>query len=151
MGVFTVPIEVGDLGGNRFESLDALVDMGDSYLVVPRPVLVSLGVEASERRPFTLADGIESPFDLGDALLRLDGRTHPVLKEFGEAGTRALLGTVALETFGLQVDPVRQRLVPVSGLLMHCLPSPDRVTCATGRGTFRQGSPEATEMTGHAP
>jgi hypothetical protein len=79
-------------------------------------------VEATERRPFTLAGGSESLLDLGVTLLRPDGRTHPVLTVFGEDGTRALLDAVALETFGLQVDPVRRRLVPATGLLMPHAP-----------------------------
>ena len=110
MGTFSITIEVGDLEGRRFESMEALVDTGAGYLVVPRPALV------------TLDDGSEMVFDLGVVLLRLDGRTYPMLTVFGEDGTRALLGAVALETFGLQVDPVRQRLVPATGLLMPYAP-----------------------------
>ena len=122
MDAFSTTIEVGVLEGRRFESMDALAGTGTSYLVGPRPTLASLGVEARERRPFTLADGSEMVLDLGVALLRLDGRAYPVLTVFGEDGTRALLGAVALETFGLQVDPVRQRLVPATGLLMPHAP-----------------------------
>ena len=48
----------------------------------------------------------------------LRGWNHPVLTVFGDEETRALLGSVALETFGLAVDPVNQRLVSVPGLLM---------------------------------
>lgn len=118
MGNFEVTVEVGDLQGRRFESLDALVDTGASYLVVPRNILESLGVKASEERSFTLADGRESTFDVGVAQVRLSGRSYPVLTVFGQEGSRALLGAVPLETFGLAADPVHRRLVPVSGLLM---------------------------------
>lgn len=57
MGTFSVTIEVGDLDGRRFETLEALVDTGATYLVVPRRVLESLEVVVTETSPFELADG----------------------------------------------------------------------------------------------
>ena len=98
--------------------MDALVDTGATYLVLLRAVVESLAITPSERRPFVLADGREVTFEVGDVLSRLDGRAHPVLTVFGEAGARPLLGSVPLETFGLAVDPVNRRLVPAPGLLM---------------------------------
>ena len=118
MGTFSVSVEVGDLSGNMYVTVDALVDTGATYLVVGREVLHSLGVQPAERRRFAVADGREITYDVGDVSLRLDGRDHPVLAVFGEEGTRPLLGSVPLEVFGLGIDPVRQRLVPVAGLLM---------------------------------
>ena len=118
VGTFSVTIEVGDASGSRYEALEALVNTGASYLAVPRTVLESLGVEVSEQRPFRLADGREADYDVAVASLRLDGRSFPVVAVFGDEGSGALLGAVALETFGLGVDPVGQRLVPLSGLLM---------------------------------
>ena len=94
------------------------MDTGATYLVVPGPVLKSLGVEVRETRPFEIADGREVQFDVGECRLVLEGRSFPVLAVFGEEGTSALLGSVALETFSLAVDPVHRRLVPVPGLLM---------------------------------
>ena len=118
MGTFSVSIEVGDAEERSYEALDALVDTGASYLVVPRSLLKSLGVTASERRPFTLADGRQAEYDAGVASLRIDGRSYPVLTVFGDDDTGTLLGAVGLETFGLAVDPIKKRLVPASGLLM---------------------------------
>jgi clan AA aspartic protease len=123
MGTLSVTIEVGDGNGRSFQELEALVDTGASYLVVPRSVLESLGVAAAERRPFTLADGRQTEYDVGVTTLRLERRTFPVLTVFGDNDVRALLGAVALETFGLAADPVRQRLVAVSGLLMRAFAS----------------------------
>lgn len=44
MGVFAVPMDVGDLQGVRFERLQALVDTGASHTRMPRSVLERLGV-----------------------------------------------------------------------------------------------------------
>ena len=56
------------------------MDSGASYLVIPGPLLTSLGVGVVARGPFVLADG--------------------------------------RETFGLAVDLIDKRLMPVSCLLM---------------------------------
>ena len=81
-------------------------------------MLARLGVTAIELRPFTLADERQIEYDVGMTLPGLDGRSFQVLTVFGEDDSRPLLGAVALETFGLAIDPVRQRLVSVAGLLM---------------------------------
>jgi clan AA aspartic protease len=124
MGTFRVTIQVGDIGGARYESLDALVDTGASHLVVPRPVLERLGTTAEERWPFELADNRVQEYDVGQVRLRVDGRESFTSVVFGDPGGPALLGATALELFNLGVDPVRQRLVPLRGLLM-ALPGRD--------------------------
>lgn len=120
MGTFSVTIGVGDIQGRRHETLEALVGTGASYLVVPRSILAALAVAVAEQRPFTLADGRQALYDAGVASLSLEGRSFPVLTVFGQDGASALLGAVALETFGLAVDPIHKRLVPASGLMMTC-------------------------------
>ena len=56
MGTFAVPIEVGDILGERFVGVEAVVDTGSTYTCLPGGVLSGLGVTVSERRPFELAD-----------------------------------------------------------------------------------------------
>lgn len=118
MGTFHEPIEITSLEGRTPVTLQALVDTGATYLTVAAPVLDSLGARRLERRPFLLADGRSVEHDVGLVSLRIDGRSLPVLCVFGERGGEPLLGAVALETFGLAVDPVRRGLVPVPELLM---------------------------------
>ena len=118
MGTFRVSIEVGDLAGGRYEAVEALVDTGASHLVVPRQVLERLDVHAEERWPFELADNSVREFDVGQVRLRIDDRESFCRVVFGGPGASTLLGATALELFNLGVDPVRQRLVPLRGLLM---------------------------------
>ena len=49
MGVFSVPIEIGDPWRNRFERLDALVDTGATFTLVPASLLDELGVEPERK------------------------------------------------------------------------------------------------------
>ena len=118
MGTFRVPVEVGDAAGRRFEPVEALVDTGASYLALPGSILRRLDVAEVETRAFGLADGRSVERPVGVVSLKLDGRTLPVLCVFNEEGAEPILGAVALETFGLGVDPVAQKLVPVRGYLL---------------------------------
>ena len=93
MGTFSVPVEVGNVDGSSYESLEALVDTGASYLVVPRSVLLAVGARVAERRQFTLADGREVEMDVGAVSLRLDGRSFPVLAVFGATRRAPSLAT----------------------------------------------------------
>ncbi len=117
MGTFRYSIEVGDFAGEHFEPLEALVDTGATYTWLPKDLLDRLGVVPEEQRQFVLADGREVEYGVAWIRVRLDGRTHPSLCVFGDKGTDPLLGVFTLEAFGLGVDPVNRRLVPVRGHL----------------------------------
>ena len=117
MGTFHVTIEVGDDAGLRFEHIEALVDTGATYLTVPRNTLGALGCRPIDRRRFRMADDRVVEYDVGMVSLRLDGRTLPILCVFGDEGSEALLGAVALESFLLAPDPVNRTLIPVLGRL----------------------------------
>lgn len=119
MGTFKITIQIGDPQGQRYESLDALVDTGASDTVVPRRVLADLGVPIQERWPYTLADERVVEHDIGQTTLRINSTSRIITVVFGESEHTVLLGASALETFHLSVDPVNKRLVPVPGLLMQ--------------------------------
>lgn len=118
MGIFRVPIQVGKREGDRFTSLDALVDTGAMYTWIPSDVLTRLGVVPEEEWPFELADGREVRYDVAWITIGIGKRTQPTIAVFGVPGTEALLGAFTLEAFLLAADPVNQRLIPVRGLLM---------------------------------
>ena len=117
MGTFHQAFDIGDFAGTRFETIEALVDTGATYTWVPRDVLERLGVVPEEQRAFVLADGREVEYDVAWVRVRMNGRSQPSLCIFGDPGTEPLLGVFTLEGFGLGVDPVNQRLVPVRGYL----------------------------------
>lgn len=117
MGTFSVSIEVGSSSHQRFVKADALVHTGATHTFLPRELLVNLGVEPIERIPFELADNRTVEYEVGEARLRFDGRERTTLVVFGPEGTMPLLGATTLGLFNLAVDPVRQRLIPVPGLM----------------------------------
>lgn len=116
MGTFQVQLEVAGPTRDRFLPVDALVDTGSTFTVLPRPLLRDLGVAVDRRASFVLADGNEVEMDLGRAWVRFEGREEYTSVVFGD---NALLGAVTLEEFLLAPDLVGGRLVPVPGLMMH--------------------------------
>lgn len=118
MGTFAVEIEVAALDRREYRTVEAMVDTGATYVCLPSSLLRRIGVVPHERRSFVLADGSRIEQDVGRAWVRLDGREEVTLVVFGTEGSAPLLGAVALETFGLAVDPMARRLLPVPGYLL---------------------------------
>jgi predicted aspartyl protease len=116
VGTFRVEIEVSGSERRHFEPVQALVDTGATYTVLPRRLLQELHVVPHRRASFVLADGRQVERSLGRAWIRLGEREEYSLVVFGDD---ALLGAVTLEEFLLAPDPVGQRLVPVPGLMMQ--------------------------------
>lgn len=117
MGHFWVPVDVGDPLGERFASIQALVDTGATYTWIPRDILDRLGVVPEEDWPFELADGREVQYPVALTQIKLGGRARPTIVVFGQPGSKPILGVVALEVFRLAADPVNHRLISVPGLL----------------------------------
>ena len=57
MAAFRVTIEIAPMDQSRFEQIDALVDTGATYTVVPRDVLERLGITPQFRRRFRVVEG----------------------------------------------------------------------------------------------
>ena len=117
MGTFTINIQVGDLAGQQFIEVEALVDTGSTYTVLPTDLLFRLGVSPLESRPFRLGDERLVEYPIGEARLRLDGRQLTAVVVFAQEGTGPVVGATTLENFGLGVDPIGRRLIPVPTLL----------------------------------
>ena len=122
MGTFNVTVEVAAGPDGPFESLEALVDTGATYTLAPAPLLRQLGVEPIDRITFIIADGSRMQQEIGEAVIRLDGRQRTTLVVFGDEGANTLLGAYTLEAFSLGVDPRNRRLVPVDGYLVGLRP-----------------------------
>ena len=116
MGTFSVEIAIGDLGGESYETMEALVDTGATTTVVPGAILRRLGIAPTKRETFEYAGGQRVKLDMAEARARVADRETTTWVIFGEDDT-ALLGAYTLEGTFLAVDPYGQRLIPVSGLL----------------------------------
>ena len=118
MGTFAVTLGVGDPQGRRYKEVEAIVDSGAAYTVLPASILKDLGVEPHEDRGFVLADGHRVERGFGQTWMRLDGREGISPVVFWDEDSLPLLGAVTLEIFGLCIDPVNGRLVPVDAFML---------------------------------
>ena len=87
-----------------------LVDTGATDSLVPRPHLEAIGLAPRGKRLYELADGSELRLDVTVAEIEFMGEIVGGTIIFGEAGVEPLLGVTALESVGIEVDPVSQRL-----------------------------------------
>ena len=117
MGTFVAQIEIGDLLGEKFEDMEALVDTGATTTVIPGSILRRLGIVPTRRETFEYAGGQQVELNMAEAMARVSGRETTTWVIFGEEETIPLLGAYTLEGVLLGVDPYGQKLIPVRGLL----------------------------------
>src|SRR5207244_1246975 len=93
------------------------VDTGALYSFVPEDRLGGIGIDPALSRDVILADGRRER--LGEARMTVEGLgetlTCPLV--FGPKGSLYLLGATALETFGVDANPVARRLKPVAAVI----------------------------------
>ena len=112
MGTFSQTLRLDSIDGEQSLEIDALVDTGAIYTMVPARLLRKLGVEPFDTCTVQLADGRLVDYDLGQAVATIDGRTVTTLVLFGDDDALPLLGAYTLEGLRLAVDPFKTRLVP---------------------------------------
>lgn len=116
MGIFSQPITISDLAGQNSVEIDAVVDTGAFYSVLPSYLLHELGVEPIDRVPFRLADNRQLEMEIGYVWITLGNRRRITTVAFGSDTGQLLLGAFTLEGLELAVDPKGQRLVPIDSL-----------------------------------
>ncbi len=111
ISTFRVAVEVLSRDGSRAEAVEALVDTGAFYTLLPAPLLHDLGHSVAWREAFRLADGRSIELGVVEAVVRYDGRERTTPIVFGPDDARPLLGAFTLEAFALTIDPRRGELV----------------------------------------
>ena len=118
VGIFHIPIQIGNLDGGDFAQVEALVDTGAVTTLVPRPVLESVGIVPESRETFTMANGSRVAMDMAQVRARVDGRETITWVIFGDEDANPLLGAYTLEGVFMGVDPYNRRLIPLERLLL---------------------------------
>lgn len=115
MGTFRVGFSISSLqaAGPSVE-LKGLVDTGATFPFIPEQILHSLGIPPKGEKTFTLADGSQQKLSVGEARLTFNGTSAPCLVVFAPQNAEPLFGALALESLGLEVDPVNRRLKPAT-------------------------------------
>ena len=111
MGATHVTATVRNIA-NRERSWEGLflVDTGATDSLVPRPHLEAIGLAPERRRVYELAGGRTITLDVGFGMIEFMGDIVAGTIIFGGADAEPILGVTALESAGIEVDPVDQRL-----------------------------------------
>ena len=117
MGTFKWPLRIASMDGQQARDIEATVDTGASFTTLPGSLLRELGIKATGKRGFLLADGRRVDMNYGQAWATIDGESVITIVVFGEDEAPPLLGAYTLEGLALAVDPEAQRLVPTSMIL----------------------------------
>jgi predicted aspartyl protease len=118
MGLTTIKLDVANVAEPaNMVSVICLVDSGAIYSVIPRPVLVGLGIKPIASETYRLAYGEFADREKGGALYKYEDRVGVADVIFGEEGDETLLGALTLEALGLSLDPLRRELKPLPMLL----------------------------------
>ncbi|MEM1131789.1 MAG: clan AA aspartic protease [Pseudomonadota bacterium] len=113
MGIVHAEIELANSARNDLGSItvNALVDSGSMWLVIPQHVANQLELEELEQREVTLADGAR----------KLVPYVGPVRVRFGKRnaftgalimGDEPLLGAIPMEDMDVIIHPLHRKLVP---------------------------------------
>lgn len=113
MGLFSVDVDIIAADERTSEEYPALVDTGASYLSLPHSVLERLGYRPLDTQRVIFANGDIATWPVTEVKVRLEGRERTVIAFMAEPGSPAAIGAQTLETFGLGVDPLALRLIPV--------------------------------------
>jgi clan AA aspartic protease len=87
-----------------------LVDTGAADCLVPREHLESIGLKPEGQRTYGLADGSDIRMDITVGRVEFMGEVVGATIVMGEEGAEPLLGVTALESVGIEVDPLNQTL-----------------------------------------
>ena len=118
MGTFSVQVSVGNPDSVARETVDALVDTGATFSVMPASLLGRLGIEPTRTRRLRLANGQVEERQTGMAFFGVDGVDCEAMVVFGPDNLH-VLGATTLETLLLIVDPINKQLIPEVGLLLR--------------------------------
>ena len=112
MGLFNWPLQISNLTGDRSSEVEAMVDTGAIFTMLPASLLREMGISPTRKDIFELADGSRVEMDIGEMRVRSNGHSAVTPVIFGADDSTPLIGAVTLEELLLVVDPVGQKLVP---------------------------------------
>jgi clan AA aspartic protease len=98
-----------------------LVDTGATDSLVPRQHLEAIGVRPEAQRTYVLADGSEIQMDIAVARIELKGEIVGSTVLFGDEKAEPTLGVTALDSLGIEIDPLNQRLKKLPAVRLKSL------------------------------
>jgi predicted aspartyl protease len=94
----------------RCLDLELIVDTGSTYTWIRRERLESIGVRPGGTRRFRIVKGRTVEREVGEAVIECLGERATRVVVFAERDDVEVMGVEALESLGLEVDPVTRQL-----------------------------------------
>ena len=118
MGIFYARIGVSNRNGATTEWVNALVDTGATYTVLPASLLRDrVGLSPETHLVFTFANGERERLPVGRAEFKFGDAEATSRVVFGKDG-QYLLGATTLQELGLIADTTEHRLIPTPKFLI---------------------------------
>ena len=122
MGVTHVTVTVRNPADpKRAWSGEFLVDTGATDTLVPAKHLDEIGITPDSKRVYELADGSEVTYRTGGAKIEFMGDITTIPVIFGPDDAEPILGVIALESVGIEVDPRNGQLKRLPALRLKAV------------------------------
>ena len=105
----TVSLRANENSRKRYEAV-FLVDTGATDSMAPAKGLEKAGIKRRGRMAYELADGTTAEYDFGLVEIEFMGELTSGRVIFGPDDCEPILRVTALESVGIVIDPVTQRL-----------------------------------------
>ena len=83
--------------------------------------LEAIGIRPEGQRTYVLGGGTEIRMDIAVARIELLGEIVGSIVLFGDERAEPLLGVTALESLGIEIDPLNQQLKKLPAVRLKCL------------------------------
>jgi len=114
MGTFTTKLRIWNPAmPGQVEELEVWVDTGARYSWISRDRLEKLGIRPGRKVQFQTIEGRVIEREMAPAFVSTDGYVGGDTVVMAEPGDMEVMGAYTLESLGLTVDVVHQKLVPV--------------------------------------
>ena len=114
-------------------------DTGATDSFVPRACVEAIGLKPEGQRVYETADGREVRLDFARAFIEFMGDLTAGRLVIADDDVEPLLGVTALESAGIEVDPVNQRLKRLPALRLKRVGSVRDIAAAAKDGRFGRG------------
>ena len=114
MAAINISLSIGPRDGHRFQRVRAVVNLANSYTVMPSTLLEMLRVDPQWTESLEGPDGSRQEFSLAETVVEIEGRQRTTICVFGKADSQPSVGRYTLDGFGLTVDAASGTLVPTT-------------------------------------
>ena len=117
MGHVKTEVKIEDLKGDKIIQVEALVDTGSTFTVIPEDIARELNLPVTGERVKVLTARGYDDLELTHALIEINGKRRIVPILVSASIDRVLVGVITLEAMQLRVNPLTEKLEEYTALL----------------------------------